>query len=81
LDRFLLKTIVEYPTREEELEIMKQYSSVDETQLDIVFTKDEVLNIRQQIDDVVINENIYEYIVDLVLLTRDKTFSDKYLAI
>ena len=81
LDRFLLKTIVEYPNRDEELQIMKQYSLTDNTQLDVVFSKSEVLDIKNQIENVVISENIYEYIVDLVLLTRNKTFSDKYLSI
>lgn len=81
LDRFLLKTIVKYPNRQEELEIMKKYSISDDVELNKIFTQKEVLEVKQEIEKVTIWENIYEYIVDLVLLTREKTFSDKYLAI
>ena len=81
LDRFLLKTIVDYPNREEELEIMKKYSSSDDTQLSTIFTQQEVLDIKNEIEKVTVSDAIYDYIVDLVLLTRDKTFSDKYLAV
>lgn len=81
LDRFLLKTIVDYPNKQEELEIMKKYSWSDDTVLEKIFSQSEVLDIKKQIETVEISDNIYEYIVDLVLLTREKTFSDKYLAI
>jgi MoxR-like ATPase len=81
LDRFLLKTIVDYPNRDEELEIMKKYSWDDKTVLTKVFTKSEVLSVKSEIEKVTVWDNIYEYIVDLVLLTREKKFSDKYLAI
>jgi len=81
LDRFLLKTIVDYPNRNEELEIMKKYSWDDETKLIKIFTKSEVLKVKSEIEKVTVGDNIYEYIVDLVLLTREKKFSDKYLAI
>ena len=81
LDRFLLKTIVDYPNKQEELEIMKKYSGTDNTPLNKIFTQNEILELRNQIEEVIISDNIYEYIVDLVLLTREKTFTDKYLAI
>jgi MoxR-like ATPase len=81
LDRFLLKTIVDYPNREEELEIMKKYSISDDIELSKIFTQKEVLEVKKEIEKVTIGDNIYEYIVDLVLMTRDKTFSDKFLAI
>jgi MoxR-like ATPase len=81
LDRFLLKTIVNYPNRDEELKIMKKYSWDDDTKLIKVFTKSEILNVKSEIEKVTVWDNIYEYIVDLVLLTREKKFSDKYLAI
>lgn len=81
LDRFLLKTIVDYPNKQEELEIMKKYSGTDNTPLNKIFTQNEILELRNQIEEVVISDNIYEYIVDLVLLTREKTFTEKYLAI
>jgi hypothetical protein len=60
---------------------MKKYSSSDDTQLDTIFTQKEVLDIKNKIDEVTVSDAIYDYIVDLVLLTRDKTFSDKYLAV
>ena len=81
LDRFLLKTIVEYPSKQEELEIMKQYSKDIVVEIDKLFTSDDILQIRKQIEDIQVSESIYNYVADIVFLTRDTHFTQKYLAI
>ncbi len=81
LDRFLLKTIVDYPSKEEELEIMKQYSQNISTQLQKIFSAEEIKNVRSEIENIQVSESIYEYVADIVFLTRQSDFTNKYLAI
>ncbi len=81
LDRFLLKTIVDYPNKQEELQIMKQYSQNISTALEKIFDVSEVLEIRKSIQDVWVSESIYDYVADIVFLTRQSEFTKKYLAI
>ena len=81
LDRFLLKTIVDYPSKQEELQIMKQYSQNISTQLQKVFSAEEIKNVRSEIENIQVSESIYEYVADIVFLTRQSDFTNKYLAI
>lgn len=81
LDRFLLKTIVDYPSKEEELEIMKQYSQNISTQLQKIFSAEEIKNVRSEIENIQVSESIYQYVADIVFLTRQSDFTNKYLAI
>lgn len=81
LDRFLLKTIVDYPSKQEELQIMKQYSQNISTALEKIFDGSEVLEIRKLIQEVSVSESIYDYVADIVFLTRQSEFTKKYLAI
>jgi MoxR-like ATPase len=81
LDRFLLKTIVDYPSKEEELEIMKQYSQNISIQLQKVFSSEEIKDVRSEIENIQVSESIYQYVADIVFLTRQSDFTNKYLAI
>jgi MoxR-like ATPase len=81
LDRFLLKTIVDYPTKDQELEIMKQYSQSVNVELEKVFSTHEILEVKKQIEEITVSENIFNYVADIVFLTRDAKFTEKYLAI
>ncbi len=81
LDRFLLKTIVNYPNETQEIEIMKQYASDSEVNLDKVLSKKELLEIQKQAESIFVNDHIYEYVKDLVFYTRNQDFMKKYLAI
>lgn len=81
LDRFLLKTIVDYPNKQEELQIMKQYSQNISTALEKIFDGSEVLEIRKSIQEVWVSDSIYDYVADIVFLTRQSEFTKKYLAI
>ncbi|MCP4523483.1 MAG: MoxR family ATPase [Candidatus Gracilibacteria bacterium] len=81
LDRFLLKTIVEYPKRDEELTIMKQYSLEDNVKLEKVFSPSDIITVQQEIEKVTLSDNIFDYIADIVFLTRDTKFIEKYLSV
>ncbi len=71
IDRFMLKLTIGYPSREEDLEILRKMAltSVD-LPVDIVFRKDEIKEIRKLIDEVYIDSRVEEYIVDLLRASR-----------
>lgn len=72
LDRFLLKTEVDYPTRSEEIEIMKRMNSGDLPEIWQVLSCDDILFIQKIITEQVhVDEKIYEYAADIVLATRE----------
>jgi MoxR-like ATPase len=71
LDRFLMKVVVDYPTRDEELQILRRMSKTKaEIQVDAVTSPEEILQARNYVDKVHVSEAIEEYIVDLVMATR-----------
>lgn len=73
LDRFLLKTLVEYPTQEEELEILRNIKSIEDTKVETVFTKQDIFRIQKIIENIYVDENILEYIKDIIFYTRTHT--------
>ena len=67
VDRFMLKVHVDYPTREDELEIMRRMSNIQfKSNLNTVLTKQDIFNIRDEINNVRISESLEKYIVELV---------------
>lgn len=72
LDRFLLKTIVHYPTREEEIEIMKRMTHGDISPISEILTIDEIIAIQKVArEEVFVDEKIYTYIAEIIEITRD----------
>jgi MoxR-like ATPase len=71
VDRFMLKVLVDYPSRDEELSILERMATGKPPTPDAVLTPDDILRIRQVVDEVYIDERIKAYIVDIVLATRD----------
>jgi MoxR-like ATPase len=71
LDRFALKVVVDYPNREEELEIMERMArSAPAVELKPVVELSTVMSARDAVDAVHLDERLKEYIVSLVLATR-----------
>lgn len=72
LDRFLLKTEVDYPTRSEEIEIMKRMNSWELPEINQVISRDEITTIKKLItEQVYVDQKIYEYVANIVLATRN----------
>jgi len=69
LDRFLMKIIISYNDFNEEIEIIKRLDIKKE--IDKVATKNMILDLREKIKDVHIDEELIEYIVKIVDATRD----------
>ena len=73
LDRFLLKTIVPYPTNEEEKTILTESLTRDIEKISKILSKKEILDCQKSINEVEVSESIYEYICRLVFATRNDT--------
>ena len=77
LDRFLLKTIVEYPTAQEEQQILRWALQREATQISKILTQQDILAARNIIDQVEVSNGIYDYICRITWATRDReTYSE-----
>ncbi|MEO7993384.1 MAG: MoxR family ATPase [bacterium] len=70
LDRFMLKVKVGYPTKTEELDIVRRYTTGVTPQVERVATKEDILAMQSACDQVFVDENVKKYIVELVFATR-----------
>ncbi len=72
VDRFMLKLSVGYPTREEERLILdRMAATAPETAVSPVTTVAEIVRMRQLVDAIYLDDKVKEYIIDLVVATRD----------
>ena len=71
VDRFMLKVIVDYPVRSEERLIIDRMTGADLPEIDPVVSPEQILRARNTIRSVYVDEKIKEYILDLVMATRD----------
>jgi MoxR-like ATPase len=71
LDRFLLKILVNYPSMDEEKEIVRRYTMVDIPEVRTVIDKQAVLKLQRLTREVPIADDIKEYAIKLVVATRD----------
>ena len=71
VDRFMLKINITYPTKEEELSILKRMAETSK-KIDItpVIEAAEIIKARAVVNDVYIDEKLQQYIVDIVFATR-----------
>lgn len=70
-DRFMLKVVVDYPNRDEELEILRRMSKTrTDIEVKSVTSPEEILAARTVVDEIHVDEKIENYIVDLVMATR-----------
>lgn len=70
-DRFMLKLTVDYPSRSEEIEILDLMAhTVAESPLSPVASVGDIIAASRLVDQILIDSRIKEYIVDLVLATR-----------
>ena len=71
VDRFMLKLSVGYPNRDEELQIMRRMATGPEVGVQPVVKPEEILNARKAVEMIYLDQQVEQYIVDLVLATRD----------
>ena len=71
VDRFMMKVTVDYPTKDQELVVMRRISNMKfDFTVNPVLTKDDIFGIREQVNKVKISESLEKYIIELVFATR-----------
>lgn len=73
LDRFMFNIWVDYPSFQEELDVVKSTTVGNEYQIKHILGKEEILNFQKQIRKIPVADNVIEYAVDLVAKTRPGT--------
>ncbi|ACJ17173.1 hypothetical protein TON_1683 [Thermococcus onnurineus NA1] len=73
LDRFLVRLRVGYPSKDEEIEILRRRMARKKEEVDInsILTPEEVVEMQRAIEDVYVSDAILEYITDIVIATRE----------
>ncbi len=71
VDRFMLKIKIDYPSRKEEVLIMREYSRNNTAAPTPVITPQEILNVREIIEKIYVDPKIEDYILDIVFSTRE----------
>jgi MoxR-like ATPase len=71
VDRFMIKTVVSYPTKQEERRILDAVAGQPAPDVRPVATLEEMLEARRTVNAIYMDEKIKNYIVDLVCATRN----------
>ena len=71
LDRFMLKLVVDYNTKEEELEIARRISSGSSEKIQAVVNADDLQAIKKAIKEVHVDAEVETYMIELVNATRN----------
>lgn len=84
LDRFMLNVILDYPSFNEEIDIVKGTTGAYEGTVKSIMSKEEILYFQQLVRQIPVADNVYEYAVKLVHKTRPNTaqadeWANKYL--
>ena len=75
VDRFMLKVVIDYPKLEEEKLIIRQNIGGERAEIKPVMRADEIIEARDVVRQVYIDEKIEKYIVDIVFASR---YPEKY---
>lgn len=73
LDRFMMKIIVKYPSKKEEIEILKQNSSDYRSIIEPVVDKMAIIKAKEIVKQIYMDEKIEQYIIDIVFASRFPT--------
>ena len=84
LDRFMFNLVLDYPTFQQELDIVKGTTGKSQENVNNVISNEEILYFQNLIRQLPVADNVYEFAVKLVNSTRPNTelahdFANKYL--
>lgn len=72
LDRFMLKLKLDYPSKDEERKILERMATTQRiAEVQAVITPEEILDLRRVVDQVYLDPKIKDYVVDLIVATRN----------
>ena len=73
LDRFMFNIVVEYPSYEEEVQVVKNTTSDKKVEVNKVLTVHEIIEFQQLVRKIPIADNVLNYAVELTSKTRPNT--------
>ncbi len=73
LDRFLMKVVVDYPSREELNTIVERTIQREETEISTVMNRDEILDLRAICRQVLVAPHVQDLAIDLVMSTQPES--------
>ncbi len=71
VDRFMLKCVITYPSRDDERRIMTRFTHKQTATIQPVITADHLKDLRETLEQVYCDEKVGDYILDIVFATRD----------
>jgi MoxR-like ATPase len=80
LDRFMFSIKLDYPTFEEEVQVVKNTTSNSDVKVNSLFSSQEIIDFQQLIRRIPVADNVVEYAVTLVSKTRpDNSLSNDFV--
>ncbi|MDR7128737.1 MoxR-like ATPase [Algoriphagus sp. 4150] len=74
VDRFMMKVHIDYPSKADEMEVMRRMANMSfSSEVNAILSKEEIFDIRNQINSVKMAEPLEHYIIELVFATRFPT--------
>lgn len=73
LDRFMFKLRLDYPSYNEEVEIIERTTTNVAHQTEVVMSNEEVVDLQKMVREIAVPKNCFEYAVQIVGLTRPKS--------
>ncbi|MBR4804302.1 MAG: AAA family ATPase [Bacteroidales bacterium] len=85
LDRFMLNIKLDYPSFDEEIDIVKSTTAGQSADIDVVLSANEIMDFQNVIRKIPVPDNVYRHAVSVVAKTRVGTdsaspFAQKYLS-
>ena len=71
VDRFMLKVNITYPNKEEEIAIMRRMGGAFTSDIKPVLKPERIMAIRELVDQIFVDNKLYNYVADLVFATRN----------
>lgn len=71
VDRFMMKIFMGYPSKEQELAVMRKMANINfKPEISAILNKEDIAKIRDEINQITISETLERYIIELVFATR-----------
>ena len=80
MDRFMFKVIFDYPSKEDEIEMLEKHGTTEKKSVLAITNEKEILEARTLCDQIYVDEKLKTYIVDLVRTTRNLKEIDESMA-
>jgi MoxR-like ATPase len=77
LDRFMFNLLIDYPSRDEEIQVVKNHGNQQSKSIKPVLNQEDLTSYQQLLNDVPVPDNVIEYTVDLIKKTRPKSGNKK----